>query len=110
MVSTSFGRSVPNKASYSARMRAIPSGVMKRSFDPAIGLAGLRLAEIARDMKRALLGLGAADRIINHAVLDHALDIAAGLGERDRLDPADDVDAAARVAIAIDPFADVARA
>ena len=54
-ISTIFGRSIPNSSSYSARMRAKPSGVMKRGGASAMARRyqpGRLFPKIARDVHR----------------------------------------------------------
>src|SRR5688572_13221438 len=61
-------------------------------------------------MDRARRTEGRVEAVVDNAVLEHALDVAAGFLERDALDPADDVAAGrARVAVGADPLADIAR-
>src|SRR5262245_15488225 len=51
------------------------------------------------------LGAAAEAHAIDLQVLQDALDVVAGLGERNALDPVDRIDArVARVAVALDPF------
>src|SRR4030095_13197568 len=65
-------------------------------------------AEIGRNMDGLRSGQRWVEPVVDHAGFQHALDVAAGLFERDFFDPADDVDIAARIAIGVDPLADVA--
>src|SRR3546814_12874963 len=88
MISTSFGRSSPSSASYSARSAAKPGGLMMFGRSPCIAAsARIGLAEVEAERRLGQRAAVAPQRVIDDRVFEHALDVILRLEDRDRLDP-----------------------
>src|SRR3546814_5546999 len=111
MISTSFGRSSPSSASYSARSAAKPGGLMMFGRSPCIAAsARIGLAEVEAERRLGQRAAVAPQRVIDDRVFEHALDVILRLEDRDRLDPVEDGDGPrARVAVGAQPFVHIAR-
>src|SRR3546814_12105430 len=97
MISTSFGRSSPSSASYSARSAAKPGGLMMFGRSPCIAAsARIALAEVEAERRLGPRAAVAPQRVIDDRVFEHALDVIPRLDDQDRLDPFDHGDVGSR--------------